>query len=142
MTFPPLKNVELKTNKLNTLIVTGLTEEQKNFIISHKNKKTLEEASKKLGINCETILLIGSTNKLNTSNIGPHLGQYQGPDTGNKGSWLTPNREIHYRDYRYSYERQKKTTWLVNICPDMRMSITSLKCVLDSEYCCIWKRKN
>lgn len=139
-----LKTIELKVEKEFTFLFTELTPKQKDFIISHKSQKTLDIASDALGFDCSNIVLIGSSAKINTANAGKYMGFFLGPDTGkqyNIGNFH-PHRDVHYRDYGYTLERQEKSSWLINICPDLRMSVNSLKRRINSEYCCIWKRRN
>lgn len=136
-----LKTIELKKG---IFYLTELTEEQKNFIILHKSQKTLDIASESLGIDCNSIVLIGSTTKINTFNTGKYIGSFEGPDTGTVSNSNNPygDRQIHFREFSYTLERQIKSSWLINVCPDLRMSVNSLKRVINSEYCCIWKKRN
>lgn len=142
MTNYPLKTLKLKSVSHSSFFISALTEEQKNLILKHKKENTIEEANGRLGIDCSQIFLIGATSKLNTSNMEKYIGFFRGPDTGKLDRYERTTRAIHYRDYTYTEERQESTVWLVNICPDLRMSLNSLQKAITTEYCCIWKTSN
>src|SRR5690606_13794912 len=107
VTPSPQKSVNTGTGLLRTIelkkdifFLTELTEEQKNFIVMHKSQKTLDIASEALGFNCDSILLIGSVSKINTSNVGKYVGSFLGPDQGpvSGSNNIHSDRQIHYRE--------------------------------------------
>lgn len=133
--------IELKKENGITYYITKLTLEEKELIIDCKNRNMLDEASNLLGIECSNIMLIGGTSKLNVSNVSRFIGVLFGPRQPYPREYVV-NRPIHYRDYSRTEEQQENSIHLINLCPDIRMSVNSLKRKINSEYCCIWKRSN
>ena len=139
-----LRSIELKKEENFSIVLSELTEKQKDFIIMHKSQNTLDIANATLGINCDSIVLIGSTVKINTVNVGRYIGSFTGPDTGkvSNSNSIFGDRQIHFREFSYTLEKQMTSSWLINQCSDIRMSVNSLKRIIKSEYCCIWKRNH
>lgn len=140
-----MTTIYLSTKKRVAYYLTSITAKQKEELYEIKNIKDInksinafDELSILWGINCNGILKIGETSKIKYNALYNYIGWFKGKDTSATGS-VGYNREIHYRNYLITEERQKVNMHLINHCQDSNMSITSALKILKDEWTILWE---
>lgn len=127
-----MKTVYINKKGNRYYYLTSLTEQQRNMLYEAKTNGTLTECSVNFGIDCNGITLIGKVETAKVSSINSFVGSFDGKNLGE-------GRELHYRSYSKSEEKQKETSWLINLCVDSNSSAASAFAQMDEEYCCFWE---
>jgi len=137
--------IELMKKGSLTYFISEISEQDKNLIKDTKsteNKESLLAAYFLLiDKDCVSVKLLGETANLSIHNTGEFIGSFAGRVIDNDKPSIKI-REVHYRNYVHSEERQKSSAWLINMGTDKLISINSLKKKLNSKYCVIWIKKN
>lgn len=100
----------------------------------------LNELSFVWGIDCKGVLKIGETSNIQTGALSEFVEVFKGRDTEGFGR-VGYNRELHFRDYSKSLNKQKEISWLVNVYQDSRACVASAVRQMNQEFCCLWESK-
>lgn len=131
-----MTTIQLSLNNARKKVyLTGVDSETKTEILKYKqgnesiNIKKIEENT---GIICTNLLAYGDTNKDTAyATLSNHIAYFEGPDKGN-------GREIHYRDYSITEQKQKENAWIINRCSDKRVSVKSAINKIKEPYIFLW----
>ena len=124
-----MKNIIVNVINNITYILSDLTEEQFNIIVENKQNKEFIIND----IYLKNVVLLGRIENENAYlKFKPFLQSFIHTCHGEK--------QLHYRNYINSFEKQYNIAWLINQCPDSIMSFNSLKKKINSKYVVLWKQ--
>jgi len=141
-----MKTLQLSVKNNKAYYLTSIKEKHKEILFNIKKEKIsnidrnilFENLSLKWGINCNGILKIGETEEIKSSALASYIDFFKGKDIAGIGS-VGFNREIHYRNYQKTVEKQKEGCWLVIECADTRVSVRSALSLMNEKWTILWE---
>lgn len=131
-----LKQIKVPNQKARQYYLTSITEEEKEKIIEHKKRGKLKTLIMH-DIICSNIEKMGETSKVNIYNITPFIDSFP----GSTYDIAREPRKVHYRDYAFSEERQKKSAAHVTLCEDATSSARSAIKQMRDKYTILWYKE-
>lgn len=143
-----MKTIQLSDKNNRSYYLTSIQEKQVTALFTIRAIKNTKKQDTELislglkwGINLKGIISIGEVSKIRGADLAEFTESFEGKDTHETGA-VGHNREIHYRNYQTSKERQKEIAWLVNTCPDNSMSTKSARIMMNQKWCILWGVSN
>lgn len=135
-----MTHILLKTDQKKVYYLSGINRIQLDALKEAKSSNNIEEFKKEHFIEVDKVIKAGSKASAKPRDISSYVGYLKGFEPTFKENKYS--RNVHFRDYNRTEERQAATSHLIVLCSDATSSAKTALKNIKEDYLVLWWKEN